>query len=500
MKFLFILILSLIKMFKCSLDLAEFECLEAKCWCETIGEKNINIECSIDLEFSVPLNTLLINKTINYFLIKNVIFPQNKSILNDLDVTELIFDNVKFSSIDSNTLRGIKNLKKLFFKSLLMPRVKNGTFSHLDLVDIDFKNCSIDSNYMDENYPSINQLSHIGHFTMTQNSLTHVNKKWFKNLKIYFLLNLGYNMIKKIDSDSFKSMTELERLNLKSNQLSGCLDQTSLLPLRSSLLRLILSSNKLNCVPVFDRFPKLRVLDLSNNSIETLDNNVFRNLIALNVLNLNHNKIKYICSDCFTKSLLYLRLEDNHLKRIPSIQSISSLILLDLKNQNGHLKKLDNFQFDRKNSLLNLKIHLEKNDLSEFAPKSFCSKFDSFLDNFTMSHLTFVNMFKENKCLFNQLNYESVEVVRLFIDDGHLIDAKHLDAICTCDFVNLIKLSNVLINGIKCSNFVCKNNRSIFFDQCESEKIFTCQNGVAKFASLCILIFITGFVNILCIS
>ncbi|RNA29076.1 slit -like protein [Brachionus plicatilis] len=454
-------------------DLAEFECLESKCWCETMGPLIVNIECSSDLDFSVPLHNLIINQTINYFLIKNVIFAEHKNFFSNLEISELAFDNVQLSSMGNLTFKGIRNLKKLMFKNSILTGIQNGTFSHLDLVDIDFKNCSIDDKFMNENHASLNELSHIAHFTMSQNKLSHLNKNWFKNLKIYFLLNLSFNMITKIDSNFFRSMTALERLNLKFNHLSGCLDQIALLPLRASLVRLILSSNQLSCVPVFDRYPNLRILDLSNNSIETLDNNVFRNLISLNILNLNHNKIKYICSDCFTKSLLYLRLEDNYLKRIPSIEPVSSLILLDLRNQNGHLEKLSNFQFDRRDSLLHLKIHLEQNDLSEFAPRSFCSRFGSYLDNFTLSHRTFVNMFKVNRCLFGQLNYKSSYTVRLFVDNGHLIESKHLDGICTCDFVNFIKLSNVLISGIKCGEFECQSNGSSYFDECVREKIYS---------------------------
>ena len=469
-----IVLLSLSQIIKCSLDLAEFECLESKCWCENMGPLNINIECSKDLYFKEPIKNYIKNQKINSFLIKNVLFPDRDGFFYDLEISEIIFENVQFSSIDNETFFGIKKLKKLFFKNMILPRIANGTFSQLELVDVDFKNCSIDDKFMNENYLSINELSHIGHFTMSNNKLVHLNQNWFKNLKVYFLLNLSFNMIRHIDANFFKSMTELERLNLKFNHLRGCLDQTALLPLRPNLVRLILSSNRLTCVPVFDRYLKLRILDLSNNSIETFDNNVFQNLISLNVLNLNHNKIKYICSDCFTKNLLYLRLEDNFLKRIPSIQSTSSLILLDLKNQNGNLKQLNNYQFDRKGSLLNLKIHLEQNDLTEFAHKSFCTKYNSLLDNFTLSYQTFLNMFKVNKCLFNQLNYKSNEIVRLFIDDGHLINIKYLNDICTCDFINFIKLSNLLISGIKCNYFVCKSNQSLYIDQCAQEKMFTC--------------------------
>lgn len=488
-----LVVLSLSQIIKCSPELAEFECLESKCWCEKIGKLNMNIECSKDLNFNQQMKNYLKNQKIKFFLIKNVLFPEKKDLFYDLEISELVFENVQFTSIDNRTFFGIKGLKKLFFQNMILPKIENGVFFQLELVDIDFKNCSIDDKFMNENYLSINELSHIGHFTMSHNKLVKLNQNWFKNLKIYFLFNLSFNMIEQIDVNFFKSMTELERLNLNFNKLKGCFDQTALLPLKKNLVRLTLSSNQLTCVTVFERFLKLRILDLSNNSIEVFDYNVFQNLISLNVLNLNHNKIKYICSDCFAKNLLYLRLADNFLKRIPSIKSMSSLILFDLKNQNGQLKQLDNYQFDRKDSFLNLKIHLEQNDVTNFAHKSFCTKYNSYLDNFTLSYQTFLNMFKINKCLFNQLNYKSNEMVRLFIDDGHLINTKHLNDLCTCDFINFLKLSNILISGLECNNFVCKSNQSLYFDQCAKEKMFTCNKSSLNLPTVSLSIIINFF-------
>lgn len=478
-----------------SQEITEYSCLEFKCHCEPIAE-SLNIECSNQLiEFKSPLKDLIKYDTINQFTIKNAYFQTGKiphSLFNGLIISEIVFENTHITHIDNESFTGLIDVKKLTFRDLNLTKISMESFSSLNINDIDFINCKIDDTFMDNNYKSIQQLNKIDHMTLSHNKLTHLNHNWFKNFKVVSLLNLSFNKIRRIDPNTFKFMPELARLNLKSNNLSACFDQIPLLYLKMSLTRLVLAQNKLTCIPVFDRFIKLKILDLSTNLIETLDFNVFQNLISLNVLNMNHNKLKHICLDCFTKSLLYLRLENNYLNRVPNLRHLSSLILLNMKNQNGNLKQLSDYQFDRINSSLNLKVEMDQNDLNKFSFQSFCTKYGSYIDNLTISYATFLNIINiTNICLLSELTYGSSDYIHLSVDKH--VDFGSVEKICNCDLMNFLKSKNVILSGIDCGDLMCVSNYTSYAQVCLNEKYFNCENK-ASINKTNRLIFILVFV------
>ncbi|CAF1001076.1 unnamed protein product [Brachionus calyciflorus] len=499
-----LIILNLIKIIKLQDLIIELKCLESKCLCELIDNSTFNIQCNNQLlKFDNPLNKILsYDHQINKFLFNNSQFLNSQipnGFFEHLRINELIINNSRINSILNKSFIGLFQINKIIFNGLNLSHFESESFLGLNISDLDLVNCNIDDKFMQENSHALKNLKTLDHFTLTHNKITYLDHKWFSNLKITSLFNLSHNYIRKIDIDTFKSMTNLQRLNLKFNNFTKCFDQLPLLHLKTSLTRLILSHNKLTCIPVFDRFIRMKILDLSNNQIETLDYNVFQNLINLSVLNLNSNKLRFICSDCFNKNLLYLKLENNYLSRVPNVRHLSSLILLSLKNQNEKLKLINNYQFDRVNSVLNLKVDLDSNDLVYFESKSFCSKLNSYLDNVTFSFKTFINMINLNKCLFSELTHGSNDVVRVFVND-EIKEQKGDNNFCTCNFKNYLELNKIILYGIKCyDELVCDRNETIYENLCsKQEEDFNCENEAVKFDFTFKKIFIFVCIYLLC--
>lgn len=132
------------------------------------------------------------------------------------------------------------------------------------------------------------------------------------------------NMALEISSKAFTGeLVQLERLDLSYNNLWN-LPKGSLCPL-SNLEFLNLTRNQLREVGnfLFDHNSKcasnLKVLDLSNNIIESLPSIGFSGLVRLQFLDLSYNKIAFIADRAFEglMALATVKLNSNHLSTLP---------------------------------------------------------------------------------------------------------------------------------------------------------------------------------------
>lgn len=196
------------------------------------------------------------------------------------------------------------------------------------------------------------------------NNIPFVTPKSFKNLTELLLLDLRSNKISSISENSFVSQQKMTSLVLINNDLaeihknafsgavslanlyltSNRLSNVPLLLGLSSLQKLILDTNQifnLTFPPEFSNLKRLSYVNVANNKISYLSNTSFINLHdgALRKLSLSRNHIHSIHPEAFTplKSLESLKLAFNpltgeHLREGLSGLSGSNLLSLDISN------------------------------------------------------------------------------------------------------------------------------------------------------------------------
>ncbi|XP_068129458.1 platelet glycoprotein Ib alpha chain-like [Hyperolius riggenbachi] len=138
------------------------------------------------------------------------------------------------------------------------------------------------------------------------------------------VLILRFNSLKSVSTSSFKSMKQLEELDLSDNSLTSFQ-----VDLPVMLKELILANNSLKGVPDLSRLSSLTKLDLTNNLISSIEDTDFKGLKNLEYLILQKNKINSISEEAFKdlEKLEVLDLSYNQLWQL-SDNLISSLTQL----------------------------------------------------------------------------------------------------------------------------------------------------------------------------
>ncbi|KAJ6216433.1 hypothetical protein RDWZM_007590 [Blomia tropicalis] len=95
---------------------------------------------------------------------------------------------------------------------------------------------------------------------------------------------------------------------------------------------------------------RLKILDLSNNYIETIDDNAFGSLKKLKVLNLNSNRLKQVTNKWSIRNLpnlTHLKMNQNNISKIDplSFENMISLKTLDLNSNQLSLENVNNGAF-----------------------------------------------------------------------------------------------------------------------------------------------------------
>uniref|UniRef100_A0A3Q2SSI2 Toll-like receptor 22 n=1 Tax=Fundulus heteroclitus TaxID=8078 RepID=A0A3Q2SSI2_FUNHE len=128
---------------------------------------------------------------------------------------------------------------------------------------------------------------------LRSNNLTFIDSDLLKLCVKVAELDLGINVIKKIQKDAFTSLPSLRMLSLGRNRLSSVPDATKNL---QKLSTLDLRSNCIKAVDCgdFSNLTNLVILNLQNNSISALKYCLFNNLARLQNLTLQFNQIKLL--------------------------------------------------------------------------------------------------------------------------------------------------------------------------------------------------------------
>lgn len=231
---------------------------------------------------------------------------------------EDFFQTANLTSVKSLSVRA-SSIEEINFSRL--NNVTQLDLSENDLTEFDFTNftqlisLNLSYNYFQNFNGAFSQLTALD---MSHNSIESVTETNFKFKKIRHL-NLSFNSITSITD--FSSET-VQNLDFSFNRL-----QTFQFGTCTELSYLSLSSNNISVLDTdaFKMFPKLEVLNLSDNLIEDLKEGTFKtpNLLKLN---LKGNILVRLAQGCFEglNRLQYLDLSDN------KIVSLSPGVLQDL--------------------------------------------------------------------------------------------------------------------------------------------------------------------------
>ena len=145
-------------------------------------------------------------------------------------------------------------------------------------------------------------------------------------------LILKYNVFHTVDA-SFNFYPKLELVDLSNNGIVSIPDRG--FKSQRSLLDLRLNDNKISELnaETFHGLGKLKSLELRKNFIESLPGFIFQELIELEILDLGKNRISRISPEALTglTQLRVLKLDDNNLNRIPEgIENLPNLAELHL--------------------------------------------------------------------------------------------------------------------------------------------------------------------------
>ncbi|KAL3848384.1 hypothetical protein ACJMK2_019244 [Sinanodonta woodiana] len=272
-----------------TLSKADVQCPEPQCKC-----KNTTVTCT-DLSYIPPLpnstNILIFDKDSLPSLSRNSFSNITHLMITTLKLSKCAIENISFDALSD-------------FKSKLEILDLSGN------TDINKQQLSL----------SLKQLSRINVLTLNQINMGYIKSNYFKGMEESKLtaIHLQNNNFQTIRDQEFKVFQHLIRLDLSKNVISY-----AKLSGLSSLIFLKLNSNMLTKVPDFcvngvSKFPKLRVLKLMRNLIETLNKESWSCLKSLTDLHLDNNPITDLDDNVFSQviKLRKLYLQSMQIKHI----------------------------------------------------------------------------------------------------------------------------------------------------------------------------------------
>lgn len=265
----------------------------------------------------------------------NLLFELPKGLFHRLEqllVLDLSSNQLSSHHIDDSIFTGLIRLIVLNLSNNALTRLDSKTFKDLFFLQIlDLKNNSI--GYVEEN--AFLPLYNLHTLNLAENRLHQLSSTLFNGLFVLSKLTLNNNLINLIDDNCFKNCSDLKELDLSSNQIT-------LIPKAIQDLQMLKSLDLgENLIEHFDNtslnLNQLTGLRLIDNKIGNLSKDMFQNLPNLQVLNLAKNKIQQINRDTFdaNTNLEAIRLDKNFLMDVDGIfSSLVNLLWLNLSENN----------------------------------------------------------------------------------------------------------------------------------------------------------------------
>jgi Leucine-rich repeat (LRR) protein len=303
----------------------------------------------------------------------------NKRMFKHLvNLEELKLSSINPEEVDSNIFSNNKNLRmlivtdtKLTLNSQSFNRLVNLTEldlseNHLvDLPDGLFDSCTalkvVDlskNEFIKFETSTFQNLVNLEELDLSLNNIKELDSNLFRCNKKLFKLRLGQNKIN-LETSTFQNLIDLEKLDLSYNYIERA-DYSNIFAYNKNLRILNISHNSLsslnnqsfnglnltelhlrNCQisylteELFNGLVNLTGLYLSDNKIMSLPDGIFQNITNLKYLNISHNQISKLPSNLFNSlvNLEELNLGENEITNIPMglFDNLNSLKILNLK-------------------------------------------------------------------------------------------------------------------------------------------------------------------------
>lgn len=129
----------------------------------------------------------------------------------------LNFNSNKIRKLDSNSFRGMRFIRRLFFSDNDISDIGRGTFSSVTRIGtIDLSKNKIKK----IDYQMFFQLNYVELIDVSQNLVTEIQKLAFKDLYLVNI-NVSHNSIKTIEAGAFENCANITHLDFSYNQLSS---------------------------------------------------------------------------------------------------------------------------------------------------------------------------------------------------------------------------------------------------------------------------------------
>ncbi len=221
----------------------------------------------------------------------------------------LDLSNNQLTEIAPDTFTELQNLTKLYLDNNKLTEVAPGTFSELH--NLYFLRLSFNqlANVSSDGFTGLSSLAVL---QLSQNKLAEIHAGIFNELSNLIELYLSSNHLTEIPFDAFKKMKKLGGLDLSNNSLSEIAPHvSSMMPSNMvpglfgqfiDLKQLNLSYNKLSTLHsnTFQNQSMLKHLDISHNRLAYLPEDIFHNKIHLEHLDLSWNRLTRIPNALFS--------------------------------------------------------------------------------------------------------------------------------------------------------------------------------------------------------
>ncbi|XP_035227345.1 chaoptin-like [Stegodyphus dumicola] len=322
----------------------------------------------------------------------NEIQNLDSNFINEVNNPNLVHLKIAFNKITTlnpYTFRDLHSLIYLQLNDNLIKGIRKAAFLNLNsLINIELEGNLIE--YIENE--AFQNLPNIEYINLSYNKLQFFNLKAFDQVGRLSALKIevDHNEIQNLTGNRFSSHTSIniKSINYSYNNISY-LDGSYFDPIRISINILDLSFNKIKnlTMSAFVEMTHLQTLTISNNEIETIDDDEFKGLKSLQILDISKNKIQsfpsYLLEEQRNLRILFasdnninllngnifsntaleqLDLSFNNLTEFPEealLEIRSTLQSLDLAG--NHIKVLN---FSNMESLVNLKhFSIAQNDL-----------------------------------------------------------------------------------------------------------------------------------------
>ncbi|KAL7289018.1 hypothetical protein TKK_0016975 [Trichogramma kaykai] len=260
----------------------------------------------------------------------SVLAPGLVSNMNQLVLLDLSRNALTSSWMSSATFAGlirlvlldlsfnqIDRLDPALFKDLYTLQILNLKYNEIEVIPAD----------------TFAPMSNLHTLEISHNRLRYLDGQSLNGLFALSLLAMNYNLLEGLHQDAFKNCSSIQDVQLSGNALNGV---PSALRDMGILKMLDLGENRIESLERanFEGMTGLYGLRLMNNYISNLSRDALAELPALQIVNLARNKIEHVDVDAFRANpmLQAIRLDSNALEDLSSFSNVSSLLWLNVSD------------------------------------------------------------------------------------------------------------------------------------------------------------------------